>query len=228
MNTMLQGTSPYNKVMGQTYPTRVDSGGQNVLDGVPSSNNAKVDGQTKSEFPPSYDKVSLSEQAQTTLRQSNPDHGLTKEEQAEVQILKQRDQEVRAHEQAHAAVGGQYAGSPQYEYETGPDNKKYAVGGEVSIDVSEEKEAEDTIRKMQIVRAAALAPAEPSSQDLKVASEASQKEQQARAELSKEGLSGSEEKDNQKAKAQVQTYRDLAQTDKGSSSGATFINGIYA
>ena len=104
-------------------------------------------------------------------------------EQAEIRDLKARDQEVRAHEQAHAAVGGQYAGSPQYEFETGPDGQRYAVGGEVSIDISEERTPEETLRKMQQVRAAALAPADPSPQDLRVAAEAAQKANEAQAEL---------------------------------------------
>ena len=107
-------------------------------------------------------------------------------EDKKVAELKDRDREVRIHEQAHAATGGQYAGAPTYEYETGPDNKRYAVGGEVSIDVSNENTPTETIRKMQQVKAAALAPAEPSPQDYKVASDAAQKEQKARSELAKE------------------------------------------
>ena len=104
-------------------------------------------------------------------------------EQQEIESLKQRDQEVRAHEQAHAAVGGKYAGSPQYEFQTGPDGRRYAVGGEVSIDIAEEPTAEQTLRKMQQVKAAALAPAEPSPQDLRVATEATQKAFEARSEI---------------------------------------------
>lgn len=104
-------------------------------------------------------------------------------ERREVEDLKARDREVRAHEQAHAAVGGQYAGSPSYDFETGPDGQRYAVGGEVSIDISEESTPEETVDKMQQVRAAALAPAEPSPQDFRVANEANQKAQQARAEI---------------------------------------------
>ncbi|MCY7295631.1 putative metalloprotease CJM1_0395 family protein [Alteromonas sp. a30] len=107
-------------------------------------------------------------------------------EKQEVQELKDRDREVRTHEQAHAAVGGQYAGSPSYEFETGPDGRRYAVGGEVSIDISEENSPEDTVRKMEQVRAAALAPNEPSPQDFRVASEATQKAAEARAELARE------------------------------------------
>ncbi|MFC3094074.1 hypothetical protein DRW07_11370 [Alteromonas sediminis] len=104
-------------------------------------------------------------------------------EQREVRDLKARDREVRAHEQAHAAVGGQYAGSPQYEFETGPDGQRYAVGGRVSIDISEAQTPEATLQKMQQVRAAALAPANPSPQDLRVASEANQRAFEARSEI---------------------------------------------
>ncbi|MAI36203.1 putative metalloprotease CJM1_0395 family protein [Alteromonas sp.] len=111
---------------------------------------------------------------------------LTEEDKQEIKDLKARDQEVRTHEQAHAATGGQYAGSPQYEYTTGPDKKRYVTGGEVSIDISEEQSAEQTLRKMQQVRAAALAPAQPSSQDLKVAAEAAQKAFDARNDIAKE------------------------------------------
>ena len=97
--------------------------------------------------------------------------------------LAARDREVRAHEQAHAAVGGQYAGAPSYEYQRGPDGVNYAVGGEVSIDIGRAATPEATIQKAQIVRRAALAPAEPSPQDRNVAAQASRLEAQARAEL---------------------------------------------
>ncbi len=130
------------------------------------------------------DRVSLSSAGKQAAQSD-----LTQDEQKHVQTLKDRDREVKVHEQAHAAVGGQYAGSPSYEYETGPDGKRYVVGGEVSIDVSEEEMPEDTVQKMQIVRAAALAPAEPSTQDLKVAAQASQQESQARAQLSQNKMS---------------------------------------
>ena len=106
-----------------------------------------------------------------------------KAEQEDVEKLKARDVEVRQHELSHAAVGGQHAGSPQYEYEQGPDGKRYVSGGEVNIDVSEAKTPEKTLQKMEQVRRAALAPAEPSSQDRSVAAEAAQKASTARQEL---------------------------------------------
>ena len=102
-----------------------------------------------------------------------------------VEQLKMREKKVIAHEMAHKAVGGRYAGTPHYTYTRGPDGKYYITGGEVPIDVSEEKDPEATIRKMEIVRAAALAPADPSPQDLRVAQLATIKELKARQELAK-------------------------------------------
>lgn len=112
----------------------------------------------------------------------NPE-GLSEAEKKQVDKLKQRDREVRAHEQAHATVGGSYAGAPQYQFTKGPDGKAYATSGEVQIDISPEREPEDTIRKMDIVIAAALAPAEPSSQDYAVARQAQAQRTQAQSEV---------------------------------------------
>lgn len=106
------------------------------------------------------------------------------QELQEIDILAARDREVRAHEQAHAAVAGQYAGSPSYTYQRGPDGVSYAVGGEVSIDTSPiPGDPEATIRKAQQLQRAASAPADPSGQDRQVAAQAAQLEQRARAEL---------------------------------------------
>ncbi|ATD04520.1 hypothetical protein PTE01_30080 [Pseudoalteromonas tetraodonis GFC] len=106
------------------------------------------------------------------------------QEQQQIKELKARDTEVRTHEQAHAAVGGQYAGSPSYEYQIGPDGTNYAVGGEVPIDVGViNGDPQATIDKMQTVRAAALAPAEPSGADRAIAADATQKMAAAQAEL---------------------------------------------
>jgi hypothetical protein len=113
--------------------------------------------------------------------------GLDEAELKQLTELKARDREVRAHEAAHQAVGGQYAGSISYVYERGPDGAQYAVGGEVSISTSPVRgDPQATIDKMRVVRAAALAPAEPSPQDRAVAAEAMQLMLQAQAELSSE------------------------------------------
>lgn len=119
---------------------------------------------------------------------------LSEEDVQKVDELKSRDQEVRVHEQTHAAVGGQYAGSPSYGYERGPDGKSYAVSGEVQIDVSPVKgDPQATIQKMQVVRRAALAPAQPSAADRSIAADATSKATQARAELAKQQIEGEPE-----------------------------------
>jgi hypothetical protein len=108
------------------------------------------------------------------------------QEEQQIKELKLRDTEVRVHEQAHASVGGQYAGSPSYEYQRGPDGSNYAVGGEVKIDVAViGGDPQGTIDKMQTVRAAALAPAEPSGADRSIAADATKKLSAAQAELAK-------------------------------------------
>lgn len=103
--------------------------------------------------------------------------------QNQIKSLAARDREVRAHEQAHVAAGGQYAGAASYEYERGPNGVSYAVGGEVHISTSEEPTPEATLRKAQIIRRAALAPAEPSPQDRRVAAMATRMETAARADI---------------------------------------------
>lgn len=107
-----------------------------------------------------------------------------KAEQEQIQALAARDREVRAHEQAHASVAGQYAKGASYTYQRGPDGVSYAIGGEVQIDTSPiPGDPEATLRKAQQLRRAANAPAEPSSQDARVAALAAQMEQEARLEL---------------------------------------------
>jgi|SRR5690554_2765522 len=112
---------------------------------------------------------------------------LSDKDKEKVSELKERDAEVRRHEQTHASVGGQYAGSPKYETEQGPDGKSYAVAGSVDIDVAPiAKDPEATIQKMQTVKRAALAVDEPSAADRRIANEASRHEIKARQELASE------------------------------------------
>ena len=105
--------------------------------------------------------------------------------QLEIAELSGRDREVRAHELAHAAVGGAYAGAPSYTFKRGPDGRSYAIGGEVGIDVGAiANDPAATVRKMEQVQRAALAPANPSGQDISIAARAQVLAAQARVELS--------------------------------------------
>ncbi|PIP72435.1 MAG: catalase [Nitrospinae bacterium CG22_combo_CG10-13_8_21_14_all_47_10] len=109
---------------------------------------------------------------------------LSEEERRLLNELRARDAEVRAHEQAHLSAAGPYAnGTPTFEFQTGPDGRQYAVGGEVSIDASPVPgDPEATVRKAQTIKRAALAPSDPSAQDRQVAAQAAQLEAQARQE----------------------------------------------
>jgi len=126
------------------------------------------------------------QQGQSPDKDNVPQIGLTPPEQAEVRRLQARDREVRSHEQAHVAAGGPHAGGASYSYETGPDGKRYAVGGEVPIDASKASTPEATMQKARTIRKAALAPANPSATDRQVAAKATAMEEAARQELREE------------------------------------------
>jgi SprA-related family len=122
--------------------------------------------------------------AQTEAASDVLDHELTEEEQQQVEELEKRDEEVRRHEEAHFRTGGRYASNPQYEYQTGPDGKRYAVGGSVDIDTSTvPNDPRATLEKARIIIRAALAPEEPSNQDRRVAREAQQMAAEALRDL---------------------------------------------
>lgn len=155
-----------------------------------SSPNSPGGGSSVNGQPDPDDRATLSPDSsgESAKPSAGLDDDLTAEEREQVEKLEQRDREVRRHESAHmAAAGGQAKGGATFEYETGPDGKRYAVGGEVQIDTSEVRgNPRATIAKMQQVRRAANAPAEPSSQDRQVAAQARASEQRARAELANE------------------------------------------
>ena len=103
-----------------------------------------------------------------------------------IQKLRSRDAEVRAHENAHIAAAGGLASAASYSYQSGPDGKRYAIGGHVNIDTSPGRNAEETLMKAERIRSAALAPADPSPQDRAVAAQATQMASNARAEIAAE------------------------------------------
>lgn len=95
---------------------------------------------------------------------------LTPEQQQELAKLKETDGKVKAHEQAHiAAASGISASAPSYDYQEGPDGQKYAVGGEVNVSFEQTGDPEKDKVSAEAMKRAALAPADPSSQDRAVA-----------------------------------------------------------
>ena len=147
--------SPYLSESGSSDPTSQNSTNANNSDITKSS---AASNQQKSEKP----------------------QELSDEEKQQVAKLQARDQEVRAHEAAHlAAAAGIVRGGASFSYQTGPDGRAYA-----GIDTSPVKDdPQATIQKARTIRAAALAPAQPSGADQAVAAAASKLEASARVEL---------------------------------------------
>lgn len=135
------------------------------------------DEQKKEELKEAEDKSSI---------KSNAAKELSVEEEQLVKDLSARDTEVRAHEAAHQAAGGGMTGSASMTYQQGPDGKMYAIGGEVSISMKSGSTPEETIANARQIQAAAMAPAEPSSQDFAVASSARVMEIKAQQQLARE------------------------------------------
>lgn len=142
--------------------------------------------------------------------------------------LKARDREVRAHEQAHLAVAGQYARGMSFSYQTGPDGKSYAIGGEVGIDsspVADDPEA--TIQKAMIVQSAAMAPAQPSSQDFRVAASARQMMAQAQAELASQDATKGQSESQASQESGESTESENAAANDESMENRQGVNRLY-
>ena len=140
---------------------------------TPSDPSRSADPQTDAD----RDSQKSSTEAKAVGRQLTPD------DLEVISNLQARDREVRAHEAAHQAAGGGAVGGASYSYQQGPDGRSYAIGGEVSVDLSASGGPEAVIAQMARVRAAATAPASPSAQDLSVAAAASSIAAAARQEL---------------------------------------------
>ncbi|MCK4951027.1 MAG: catalase [Gammaproteobacteria bacterium] len=112
-----------------------------------------------------------------------------------IQKLAQRDRTVKAHEAAHLAAAGRYArGGANFTYQRGPNGVNYAIGGDVTLDTSTPSDPEQALAKAQQIRAAALAPAQPSTQDRTVAAQATQAANQARVNIAAERAEETAEK----------------------------------
>jgi len=129
-------------------------------------------------------KLSLSDENWKTLGEKGEKGELSEEDQRKVEELKKIDKRVHIHEQAHLSAAGGYArGGANYDYVTGPDGNRYANAGHVNLDTSKERTPEATIRKADIIKKAALAPADPSPADKEIAANASEMAAEARKEM---------------------------------------------
>ncbi|WLR52948.1 putative metalloprotease CJM1_0395 family protein [Bacillus tianshenii] len=143
------------------------------------SHNNKIDQNHDQEKQQAINKEKSSSERQEKKNEEKP------EVRAQIQQLKQNEQKVKAHEQAHMSAGGGLAGGVSFEYTQGPDGKKYIVGGEVPIQIAKGKTPEQTVQNMEQVKRAALAPANPSPQDHRVAAKASMLQMKAQQEAYK-------------------------------------------
>jgi len=146
------------------------------------------------------------------FRSSNTDsedkQAIKEQQQQDASVIRQlraRDREVRAHEAAHVAAGGSLVrGGPSFTYQTGPDGRSYAIGGEVQIDASAvANDPQATLAKSSQIRAAALAPANPSAQDLRVAANANQLASRARVDIAIQRREEAQLEENQRAVDEV-------------------------
>ena len=182
----LGGSGPYRSPTAALQNAPPASAGATSSEAVTNANQAEIAAQKPLPVLGAPD-VERDEDKKQTSESASPQRELTPEEKDIVEHLKRVDREVRAHEQAHLSAAGAYAtGGASYEFTTGPDGQAYAVAGEVGIDASAERSPEATIAKMQVVRAAALAPADPSPQDMAVAAAAGATESAARSALAKQ------------------------------------------
>ena len=84
--------------------------------------------------------------------------------------FRNKDSEVRTHEQAHASIG--HTTSPiSYNYQEGPDGKMYAVGGSVRLDTSIPDDPKAAAFKLDMIQKAASGPSNLSSADGTIASQ---------------------------------------------------------
>lgn len=142
--------------------------------------------------------TSISSEAMELYKaEQNKQEELTQQEEQELAKLKNTDAEVKRHENAHKAMAaGLQTSGPNYEYETGPDGKKYAVAGDVNISYQKSSDPEINLKNAQKLKAAALAPAEPSAQDRSVARKADMEIAKAKQEILEEQQNKDNENNN--------------------------------
>ena len=150
------------------------------------------------------DKKRLDKDEKATEKKTGSSDELSQDEKRLVLDLQSRDAEVRAHESAHKS-GGASTGAASYTYQQGPDGKMYAIGGEVSVSFKTGSTPQETIANAQAVIASALAPADPSGQDMAVASSAMVMLMKAQQQLARE---------TQEEVLGQETYKNEAETGK--------------
>jgi hypothetical protein len=184
------------------------------------------DSEDGTEFPASPPTPQSKSQDQAAVSAESPQSPepqtgkLTADQERVVAQLKRIDTQVRAHEGAHQSVGGNLVGAASFSYQTGPDGRQYAVGGDVPVDMSTDgSDPQAMIAKMQQVQAAAMAPSDPSGQDYAVAAQAAQIASQAQILLAQQR---SQEYQRQSAEPAQKTATAAMAYNRNSSVGSSW------
>jgi len=200
---MLIGSTP-------TFPTQLNP--QHNHAGRVESDDAKPQGSELSGTVPAEEEASASGEAPSSSEsRSSAETQREERAQAEDHKLAERDREVRAHELAHLAAGGSYVTQASFTYERGSNGVMYAVDGEVGVNTSPVPgDPQATLEKAEVIRRAALAPVEPSAQDMRVAAQATSMAAEARVEMAR---SSDEEA------SPVSRYASVDEQEQGSEQG---------
>lgn len=178
-------------IPGWANKSKIKNESSQAEDINPAANNSENKSSKDNPFKNAVTDSSSAAEGQNKNKEENEaakNKELSSQEKQEIRKLQQRDRQVRAHEMAHQSAGGQYAGSASYSYQTGPDNKRYAVGGSVDIETSPAKTPEETVKKADQIKRAATAPAQPSTADLQVAAKAARMKMEAQGKLNQKNL----------------------------------------
>lgn len=163
---------------------------QNYSNNFKTQDSQPTFGEVESQNTPFSEAIAQQESEQNTditAPESPSGEKLDESEQQYVRELAAIDANVRAHEAAHIGAGaGVVSGGASFGYTRGPDGKMYATSGEVPITMKEGRTPEETISNARQIISAAMAPADPSPQDYKVAANAAQMESRARSEQAQE------------------------------------------
>lgn len=148
-------------------------------------------------------------------------------DRAEIALLQQIDRRVRDHERAHLAAGdGVVRGGASFTYTRGPDGKNYAIAGEVPIDTSPGRTPEETVDKAAAIERAALAPADPSSQDRRIAGQARGMGAEAALEVARNKASA--RGDSTGSKGQGEAFAEFYRRVERSGSEAADLSALLA
>ena len=165
------------KLTGHEIPTPEPSTVESARKGANRQDGATAPVKGHAGLPPDRIQLSVPEvdrgQGEPSSDQK-PNRDETLRDQAEqreqIRELRKLDREVRREQNAHAAVAGRLApGQPDFEYEVGPDGRRYVTDGDVRIRIPTGRTEEETLRNAEQAYRAATAPPVPSSGDRAVA-----------------------------------------------------------